>query len=104
MVPDPDPAILVINLQDANKKQFKKKFFCLLLFESTFTSIFKDKKAKRSHKAVGITVFITIFCLVIEGSGSKPLANGSGSGFGSGSATLLNAHADHKQAGVCEGI
>jgi hypothetical protein len=34
MDPDPDPAIFVIDLQDANKKLFKK-FFCLLLFEGT---------------------------------------------------------------------
>ncbi len=39
---------------------FKKKFFCLLLFEGTFTSLFKDKKSKRSHKTVGIKVFLTI--------------------------------------------
>jgi hypothetical protein len=50
-----DPAIFVIDLQDANKH------FCLLLFEGTFTSFFKDKKSKRSHKAVGIKVFLTIF-------------------------------------------
>jgi hypothetical protein len=36
-------------------------FFCLLLFECTFTSFFKDKKSKRSHKTVGIKVFLTIF-------------------------------------------
>ncbi len=47
--PDSDPAIFVIDLLDA-----KKKFFCLFLFEGTFTSFFKDKKSKRSHKAVGI--------------------------------------------------
>jgi len=41
--------------------------------------IFKDKKSKRSHKAVGIKVFLTFFCLVIEGSGS-------------GSATLLEPY------------
>ncbi len=28
---------------------------------STFTSFFKDKKSKRSHKTVGIKVFLTIF-------------------------------------------
>jgi hypothetical protein len=55
---DPDPAIFVIDLQDANKNKFKKEFFCLLLFEGTFTSFFKDKKSKRSHKAVGIKVFL----------------------------------------------
>jgi hypothetical protein len=53
---DPDPAIFVRDLQNANIK-----FFCLLLFEGTFTSFFKDKKSKRSHKKVGIKVFLTIF-------------------------------------------
>jgi hypothetical protein len=33
------------------------QFFCLLLSEGTFTSFFKDKKSKRSHKTVGINVF-----------------------------------------------
>jgi hypothetical protein len=59
---DPDPPIFVIDLQEANKKQIcLKKFFCLLLFEGTFTSFFKDKKSKRSNKTVGIKVFLTIF-------------------------------------------
>jgi hypothetical protein len=41
---DPDPAIFVIDLQDANKKLiFAKKFFCLLLLEGTFTSFSKIK-------------------------------------------------------------
>jgi hypothetical protein len=57
---DPDPAIFVIDLQDANKKLIKK-VFCVLLFEGTFTTIFKDKKSKRSHKAVGIKIFLTLF-------------------------------------------
>jgi hypothetical protein len=48
---DPDPAICVIDLQDASKKLiFKQNFFCLLLFEATFTSIFNDKKSKRVTK------------------------------------------------------
>jgi hypothetical protein len=37
--PDPDPAIFVSDLQNVNKKLF----FCLLIFEGTFTSFFKDK-------------------------------------------------------------
>ncbi len=61
MDPDPDPAIFVIDLQNANKKLIeKKKFFCLLLFECTFTLFFKDKKFKRSRKTVRIEVFLTI--------------------------------------------
>ncbi len=42
---DPTPAIFVLDLQDANKILFFSKFFCLLLFEGTFISIFSDKKS-----------------------------------------------------------
>jgi hypothetical protein len=52
--PDPDPAIFVIDLQDASKKLiFLHNFLCLLLFEATFTSFFKDKKSKRVPKTCG---------------------------------------------------
>jgi hypothetical protein len=48
---DPDPAIFVIDLQDASKKLiFEHNLFCLLLFEATFTLFFKDKKSKRVTK------------------------------------------------------
>jgi hypothetical protein len=48
---DPDPAIFVIDLQDASKKIiFYSNFFCLLLFEGTFTLFFKDKKSKKATK------------------------------------------------------
>jgi hypothetical protein len=30
---DPDPAIFIINLEDANKKIIEKKFFYIILFE-----------------------------------------------------------------------
>ncbi len=79
---DPDPAIFVIDTQEANKKLIFMGFFCLLLFEGTFTSFFKDEKSKRSHKTTGIKVYLSVFCL-IEGSGSIPLTGGSGSGSGS---------------------
>ncbi len=42
-----------------------------LLKVPTFSSFFKDKKSKRSHKTV---------CLMIEWSGSTHLTSGSGSG------------------------
>jgi hypothetical protein len=56
LILDPDPAIFVIDLKDASKKNHN--FFCLLLFEATFTSFFeatfksffKDKKSKRVTK------------------------------------------------------
>jgi hypothetical protein len=57
---DPDPAIFVIELQDANKKIIIIKFF-FAYFLVTYYIIFKDKKSKRSHKSGGIKVFLTIF-------------------------------------------
>jgi hypothetical protein len=54
---DSDPAIFVIDLQDANRKQIFLKVFLLI----TFTSFFIDKKSQTSHKAVVIKVFLTIF-------------------------------------------
>jgi hypothetical protein len=61
MDPDPDSSLFIIDLQDAKKTNFLKKFSCILLFEGTFTSFFKDEKSKRSHKTVEIKVFLTIF-------------------------------------------
>ncbi len=62
MDPDavPDPALFIIDLQVANKKLILKKFSCILLFEGSFTSFFKDKKSERSHKTVEIKIFLTI--------------------------------------------
>jgi hypothetical protein len=37
---------------------FYSKVFYLLLFEGTFTSFFKDKKSLKSHKTIGINVFL----------------------------------------------
>jgi hypothetical protein len=55
----------IIDLQDANKKRIFFRSFSayrtLVLFEGTFTSFFKDKKSKRSHKTEEIKVFLTIF-------------------------------------------
>jgi hypothetical protein len=49
--PDPDPAIFVTDHQDVSKKLiFEHNFCCLLLFEATFTSFFKDKNSKEVTK------------------------------------------------------
>jgi hypothetical protein len=68
MDPDPDPAIFVIDLQDANKKgktYLKNSAYHFLTFtftfDITFTSFFKNKKSKRSHKTVGIKGILTFF-------------------------------------------
>jgi hypothetical protein len=57
---DPNPAIIVIDLQDATKKIFKKTFFAYYFLKVHYIT-FKNKKSKRIHKAVGIKVFLTIF-------------------------------------------
>jgi hypothetical protein len=63
-VTDPDPAIFVSDLQDV-QNFFSSNFFVfwlIVLFEGTFTSLFKDEKSsKRSHKKGDIDVFLTIF-------------------------------------------
>jgi hypothetical protein len=96
MDPDanPDPAIFIIDLQNANKNLIKNYFLKVHLHDFS-----KIKSQKKDVTNLEIKVFLTIFdfCLMIEitGSGSrKPKTCGSvGSGFGSGSATLLNKHA-----------
>jgi hypothetical protein len=48
-----DPRILLfssLTFKMPTKNKFKKKFFCLLLFEGTFTSFFKDKSKKEVTK------------------------------------------------------
>jgi hypothetical protein len=55
--------IFVRELQHVNKKLQVLFFliFLLITFKGTFTSFFKDKKPQRSHKIVGINVFLTMF-------------------------------------------
>jgi hypothetical protein len=55
---DPDPALFVSDLQDANKTIFAYYFFKVHLYHSS--------KIK-SHKEVEIKVFLTIFVLLDDG-------------------------------------
>jgi hypothetical protein len=48
--------------------QKNNKFFCLLLFEGTFTSVFTEKKAKKAKNSA-YQGFSYSFSLVMEGSG-----------------------------------
>ncbi len=61
MDPDPDPAIFVINLQDASKKLIFNTIFSLLLLVVGTLHHFSKIKSENSHKIVGIKVFLTIF-------------------------------------------
>ncbi len=54
---DPNPAVFVSDLQDVNKKLF----FCLKLFEGTFSSFFKDEKVTKKSQNSENNVFLTIF-------------------------------------------
>ncbi len=72
---DPDPPIFIIDLQDANKIRWKKIIFCILFFEGTLTSFFKDKKSKRSHKTLGIKAFLTLFAWWLKGPDPEPNPN-----------------------------
>ncbi len=59
---DPDPAVFVIDLQDANKKTNLNKSFSAYYFLKVHLNHFsKIKKSKRSHKTVGIKVVLAIF-------------------------------------------
>jgi hypothetical protein len=52
----PDPAFLSVEVPTKNE------FLCFYyFFESTFSSVFLDKKSKRSHKIEEIKVFLIFF-------------------------------------------
>jgi hypothetical protein len=78
-VADPDPAIFVIDCQDANKKQIcLEKIFCYYFLKVHLHNFSKIKVTSQSSRNRGFPYY---FCLEIEGSGSGsiPLTNGSGS-------------------------
>ncbi len=70
---DPDPAFSSLTFKTPTKNKFKKKFFCLLLFQVTFSSFFKDKKSKKKSQNSMNHGFSCYFCLMIEGSGAGTL-------------------------------
>ncbi len=57
---DPDPLFLSVTFKKATKI-YHSCFAYYLLFEGTLTSFFKDKKSQRSHKTVGIKIFLNVF-------------------------------------------
>jgi hypothetical protein len=82
---DPDPAIFVIDLQDASKKQIFNTIFSACYFLKVqlhyFSKIISQKESQNSR-----IQDLSYFCRMIEGSGSRagsgsiPLTSGSGSG------------------------
>jgi hypothetical protein len=59
--PDPDPAIFITDLQDASKKLIFEHNFSAYYFLKLHLHHFSKIKVKKSHKIVGIKVFLTIF-------------------------------------------
>jgi hypothetical protein len=60
----------------ATKIFISLQVFCLLLFEATFTSLFKDKKVIKKLQNSRNQGFSYYFCLMIEGSGTATLEKG----------------------------
>ncbi len=58
---DPDPAIFVIDLQDAKKNKFKKKQFSAFYFLKVYLHHFSKIKSHKNYKIVENKVFLTIF-------------------------------------------
>jgi hypothetical protein len=67
--PDPDPAIFVIDLQDASKKTIFSAYYFLKVHLHNFSKIKRQKESPNSMDQ-GFSYY---FCMMIEGSGSIPL-------------------------------
>ncbi len=83
----PDPAIFVIDLQDANKKLFFPSFPVYYFLKVHLHNFSEIKSHKEVTQKVGIKVFLYYFCLMINRSGFVALTNGSGS-------RMLKKHSD----------
>jgi hypothetical protein len=80
---DPDPAIFVIDLQDASKKQVFNTIFSAYYFLKVHLHHFsKIKRQKESLNRMN-QGFSYYFGMMIEGSGSGSISLASGSGSGS---------------------
>jgi hypothetical protein len=79
---DPDPAIFLIDLQNANKKQIFNTFFSSYYFMNVHFHHFSKKNSQKELQNTRNKGFSYYFCMKIEGSrsGSIPLTSGSGSG------------------------
>ncbi len=77
---DPDPAILVIGLQDASKKQIFNTIFSAYYFLKVHLHHFSKIKCQKESQNRRNQDFSYYFFMIIEGSGSIPLTSGSGSG------------------------
>jgi hypothetical protein len=75
-----DPAIFVMDLQDASKKLIFYTIFSAYYFLRLHLHHFSKIKSQKESQNSRNQGFSYYFCMMIEGSGSIPLASGSGSG------------------------
>jgi hypothetical protein len=81
-----DPAIFVIDLQDADKKLIFNLIFSAYYFLKVHLHLFPKIKSQKESQNSMSQGFSYYFCMMIEGSrsgsesGPIPLTNGSGSG------------------------
>jgi hypothetical protein len=76
---DPDPAILVIDLQHASKKLIFNTIFSAYNFLKEHLHNFSKIKSQKESQNIRNQGFSNYFYMMIEGSGSIPLTSGSGS-------------------------
>ncbi len=79
---DPDPAIFVIDLQDASNKLIFNTIFSAYYFLKVHLHHFSKIKSHKESQNRRNQGFSYYFCMMIEGSGSIPLTSGSWSGSG----------------------
>ncbi len=79
-IPDPDPAIFVIDLQHASKKLIFNTIFSAYYFLKVNLHHFSKIKGQKETQNIRNQGFSYYFCIMIEGSGSIHLTSGSGSG------------------------
>ncbi len=82
MDPDSDPAIFVIDLQDASKKLIFNKIFPASYFLKVHLHHFSKIKSQKESQNRRNQGFSYYFCMMIEGSGSGSIPRTSGSGSG----------------------
>ncbi len=75
---DPDPAIFVIDLQDANKKLIKKKVFSAYYFLKVHLHNFSKIKSPKEVTKQLESRFFLLFSLIIEESGSGAIPDPAG--------------------------
>jgi hypothetical protein len=67
---DPDPAIFIIDLQDASKKLIFITIFSAFYFLKVYIHHFSKIKSQKESQNSRNQGFSCYFCMMIEGSGS----------------------------------